>query len=351
MNYSRINDSVVNLACKTIEDIQHEYLRNGLPWSLAFSGGKDSCALLKLVYLALEQLNRKSKPVTIIYCDTGVEIPIIRSFVIKTLDNLLREAEDNNVPIRTKIVSPPLQDRYFSKVIGRGYPPPSFKFRWCTDVLLIKPIRSFTNSVNGQSIILLGIRKGESIERDRVLSRYKTNNAYYFQQSGNKKAIIYSPIIEYQVQDIWAVLNKESGPKSIDTEKLQILYSILHSGNSNSLSASDIFNVKGRFGCWTCTVVRHDRAVDNLIRDGEESLIPLFEFRNWLAKVRNNPSYRLKARRNGDRGPGPFTIEARKEILNRLLEAQSKTKWDLIGDNEIEHIENQWLSESQIIGE
>ena len=143
MNYYKISDSTALQTKVTIDNIQRAYLRDNLPWTLAFSGGKDSSALLKLVYLALEELNRKSKPVTIIYCDTGVEIPIIRSFVIKTLDNLWREAVENNVPIRTQIVSPPLQDRYFSKVIGRGYPPPSFKFRWCTDVLRIKPVKSY----------------------------------------------------------------------------------------------------------------------------------------------------------------------------------------------------------------
>ena len=135
-------------------------------------------------------------------------------------------------------------------------------------------------------------------------------------------------------------------PESIDTEKLQILYSILNSGDSNDLSASDILNAKGRFGCWTCTVVRRDRAVENLIRDGEESLVPLFEFRNWLVVIRDNPSYRLKTRRNGNRGLGPFTIEAREEILDRLLETQSKTKYDLISTKEIEYIKNQWLLDS-----
>jgi len=344
MSYYKLSDSV--LLSNTIENIQREYLRNNLPWSLAFSGGKDSSALLKLVYLALEELHEKTKPVTIIYCDTGVEIPIIRSFVIKTLYDLSREAVENNIPLRTQIVYPTLQDRYFSKVIGRGYPPPTFKFRWCTDVLRIKPISSAINNINERSIVLLGIRKGESIERDRVLSRYKTNHEYYFQQANNRNVVIYSPIIEYQASDIWSVLRNNSMPVSIDTEKLQILYSIVNSGYSNELSASDILNAKGRFGCWTCTVIRHDRAVENLIRGGEASLVPLFEFRKWLVLIRDNPSYRLKTRRNGNRGLGPFTVKAREEILDRLLEAQSKTKYDLISTKEIEYIKNQWLLDS-----
>jgi len=347
MNYSKISDSTVNQTRITIDSIQHEYLRDSLPWVLAYSGGKDSSALLKLVYLALEGLRTKPKPVTVVYCDTGVEIPIIRSFVIKTLDNLSTEAVENDMPIRTHIVYPPIQDRFFSKVIGRGYPPPTFKFRWCTDVLRIRPIRRFLNSVNEQCIILLGIRKGESIERDRVISRHKTNYNHYFRQSGNKNALIYSPIIEYEVPDIWSVLNEYSSPRSIDTEKLQILYGVLNARNVTNLNSSNVSNAKGRFGCWTCTVVRQDKAIGNLIQDGEESLVPLLEFRNWLVEIRYNTSYRLKIRRNGSRGLGPFTIEVRKEILNRLLEAQGKTPWDLITNEEIEYIQGQWLLDSQ----
>jgi DNA sulfur modification protein DndC len=226
MSYYKISNSTITLTREKIERIKHEYLRDKRPWSIAFSGGKDSSALLKLVYLALAQLNEATKPVTISYCDSGVEIPIIRSLVIQTLGSLSREAKENNVPFRTEIVFPPLKDKYFSKVIGRGYPVPSFKFRWCTDVLWVRPIRRFIKSVDGQSIILLGIRKGESIERDRVLSRYKTSHDYYYHQADNKNVLIYSPIIEYQTADIWAVLNQESKLESINTEKLQILYSI-----------------------------------------------------------------------------------------------------------------------------
>lgn len=348
MSYCKISDQIdLNLPYRTVENIQREYLKNSLPWSLGFSGGKDSSALLKLVYIALESLKTKSKPVTVIYCDTGVEIPIVRSFVEQTLDNLSTEAIENDIPIRTHIVSPALQDRYFYKVIGRGYPPPSYKFRWCTDVLRIKPIKNFLNEIKGQSIILLGIRKGESVERDKVILRYKTNCEYYFRQYNNKNVIIYSPIIEYKVHDVWSIINRNSRPQSIDAEKLQILYSILSSGNPTNLSSSNIFNAKGRFGCWTCTVVRQDKAVKNLIQEGYKSLAPLFEFRNWLAIIRDNPSYRCQFRRNGDKGLGPFTLEARKEILNKLLEAQSKTTWNLINDEEIDYIKKQWILESK----
>ena len=194
MSYCKTNHRTdLDLTYRTIEHIKREYLKNSIPWSLGFSGGKDSSALLKLVYAALKDIGTKSKPVTVIYCDTGVEIPIVRSFVLETLNKLSEEVAGNGVPIETQIVIPSLHDRYFSKVIGRGYPPPSYKFRWCTDVLRVNPIKKYLNNLQKKGVILLGIRKGESRERNRVIHRYKTDDEYYFRQSSNINVIIYRP--------------------------------------------------------------------------------------------------------------------------------------------------------------
>ena len=107
MNYCKIEPKIdINLQFNTIASIQQEYLKDNIPWSLGFSGGKDSTALLKLVYLALEKLNKKSKPITIIYCDTGVEIPIVRLLVKQTLNDITLEALEHDLPIKAHIVFP-----------------------------------------------------------------------------------------------------------------------------------------------------------------------------------------------------------------------------------------------------
>src|SRR6266508_3667917 len=135
---------------RSIAVIQREYHRSSEPWVLGYSGGKDSSALLKLVFLALLGLRKCPKPVTIVYCDTGVEIPVVRNLVSATLGNLVTEAQEARLPIVTEIASPELTDRYFVKVIGRGYPPPSNKFRWCTDRLRINPVNKVLRRVSGK---------------------------------------------------------------------------------------------------------------------------------------------------------------------------------------------------------
>lgn len=82
----------------------------------------------------------------------------------------------------------------------------------------------------------------------------------------------------------------------------------------------------------------------------------LIEFRQWLKDIRNDSRYRSVERRNGEirfnpRGeqiqhvPGPFTIQARKMILDRLLATQAEYGDMLISSDEIERIHGIWADE------
>ncbi len=144
---------------QTIRHIQDRYSRTDTPWFLGYSGGKDSSALLKLIFVALMHAKCRPKPVTVVYCDTGVDIPVVRQLVDRSLDSLQEEARKYDVPIRVRRAAPDLANRYFVKVIGKGYPPPTNKFRWCTDRLRIDPVKRLLASMSdSRSTILLGIR-------------------------------------------------------------------------------------------------------------------------------------------------------------------------------------------------
>jgi DNA sulfur modification protein DndC len=332
---------LTTLDYNTIELIEKEYVSNELPWSLGYSGGKDSSAMLKLVYNALNNIKTPLKPINVVYCDTGVEIPIVSEFVKKTFVAFKEELKENNLPINISIVEPSLENRFFSKVIGRGYPTPTNKFRWCTDRLRVLPIQAMMNK-NQDNIVLVGVRKGESVERDKVIDNHHTDNPYYLKQANFPNAKIFAPIIDYEVNDIWSIIKSNYLPTSIDGEALELIYQ--HAGE-DQIDFKDFASPsiqKGRFGCWTCTVVRKDKAVNNLISNGYNSLIPLLNFRNWLYELRDNKEYRCNWRRNGAKGPGPFTLEAREIILERLLKAQAESNYELIKDNEIDFIRKQW---------
>ena len=105
-----------------------------------------------------------------------------------------------------------------------------------------------------------------------------------------------------------------------------------------------------RFGCWTCTVVDKDRSLEGFVDSGFEEYGPLLDFRDWLAEIRRLPSKRQAVRRDGkitftSRGNhvmGPFTLQTRLEILDRLLELQDKVDLSLISDDERDLIREIW---------
>ena len=322
---------------KTLSFIQKEYLRDDKPWVLAYSGGKDSTAVLKLVFNSLLSLHNPTKQITIIYCDTGVEIPIVNSFVHCQLEKLNSEIFRYKLPVNIEIAKPEIKNRFFSKVIGRGYPTPTNKFRWCTDRLRIEPIQKIMN--RKAYTVLVGVRKGESQERDKIINRNGTENPFYLTQSNYSNTNIFAPIINYSTKDVWEAIDTLEVPVSINGNKLRQLYQKA-SDNNVSQSVEDIHS--SRFGCWTCTVIRKDKAVNNLINSGEKNLQSLLDFRNWLTEIRDNNDYRCKYRRNGQKGLGPFTINARKEILNKLLKVQESSNLVLIDIEEIKYIKDLW---------
>jgi putative sulfurtransferase DndC len=157
--------------------IQELYLSDTYPWIIGYSGGKDSTAILQLIWLALEQLNppERQRQVHVISTDTMVENPIVSAWVGKSMDVMQATAHEKNLPIYPHILKPTIQDRYWVNLLGRGYPAPRQKFRWCTERLKIKPSNEFitkTSREAGQALLVLGTRKAESSTRSSNMDRH-----------------------------------------------------------------------------------------------------------------------------------------------------------------------------------
>lgn len=69
-----------------IADVQRIYCADKRPWVIGYSGGKDSSAVMSLVYMALLGLpkDQRQKPVFVVSSDTLVETPVVVNH-IKTL--------------------------------------------------------------------------------------------------------------------------------------------------------------------------------------------------------------------------------------------------------------------------
>jgi DNA sulfur modification protein DndC len=326
-----------------ISRITSAYLSDPEPWVVGYSGGKDSTAVVKLVFQSLLRLRRPRKLVTVIYCDTGVEVPLAATLARQALGDLELEAASHHLPISIRVLSPPIHERYWVKVIGRGYPPPTDKFRWCTDLLRIDPVTRFLESEEATSAtVILGVRESESASRSLTLVENQTDDRFWKNQRGKRDRRLFMPIIDYSIQDVWNVNLRLDLPSSLRAEEVAALYA---DASGECPAVRDMKGApcgKARFGCWTCTVAKNGTTLRNLIASGHENLAPLLEFRLWLERHRSDPRFRRIRRRNGSPGPGPMTLPWRRLALRKLLEAQSRSKLSLINKDELEAISTEW---------
>src|SRR5437660_11741005 len=65
------------------DEIRELYVCDSVPWVLGYSGGKDSSAVLQLVWLAVRELpkEKRLKPIHVITTDTLVEQPLVAAWV------------------------------------------------------------------------------------------------------------------------------------------------------------------------------------------------------------------------------------------------------------------------------
>jgi DNA sulfur modification protein DndC len=334
------------LIISAIHRILEAYQTDSRPWVVAYSGGKDSTALVKLVFQAMSRAEFPHKEVDVVYCDTGVEIPLASSLARRALEKLKTEVRVAGLPIRTSILEPPLRDRFFVKVIGRGYPPPTDKFRWCTDRLRINPVSRFLNDQQyANATVLLGVRAVESATRSLTLNENSTGDPYWRTQRGRSNRLLFTPILDFKLRDVWAANLLIHRPVSLMAEKVADLYADAGDECPTVRDSKGAPCGKARFGCWTCTVAKHGVTLRNLIKNGKQNLEPLLRYRLWLEEHRNDPKYRWRRRRNGQPGPGPMTLEWRRLALSNLLKAQSDSGFTLIAPLEIAAIHREWANE------
>ena len=92
------------------------------------------------------------------------------------------------------------------------------------------------------------------------------------------------------------------------------------------------------------------------VEAGYGEFTPLVEFRDWLASIRDDPQRRMARRRNGrltvtNDGvfiPGPFTLETRQEILDRVLDLERQMKCKLIEEGEVTRIREIWAEDASM---
>lgn len=291
------------------ELIKEIYRSDNRPWVVGFSGGKDSTALVQLVFQALSEMDSSllKKKVYVISSDTLVETPLIIDKITRTLGRIQQKAMELGLPFETQKVRPKVEQTFWASIIGKGYPTPRQKFRWCTDRLKIDPANRFIlDKVDqfGEVVMLLGVRDSESSTRAAVMQSHTIEGKTLMRHSTLSNAFVFAPIRSFNVDDVWEYLLQYESPWGDDNNELLQLYQDSSSecplvvDKEVKESAGSCGN--SRFGCWTCTVVNEDKALSGFINNGVDWLRPLYDFRNFLVEIREDRSKRQKHRMNGE---------------------------------------------------
>jgi DNA sulfur modification protein DndC len=352
-----------------VDEAARLYQEDDVPWVVGYSGGKDSTAVLQIVWQALASLppEQRRKTVHVITTDTLVENPVVAAWVGRSLDVLREAAAAAGLPIEPHRLTPAVEDTFWVNLIGRGYPAPRPKFRWCTERLKIKPSNSFIRSVvrrHGEAVLVLGTRKAESQARARSMASAETGRVRdrLSPNASLPNSLVYSPIEDWTNDDVWMFLNQVDNPWGYSNRDLLTMYKGASADGECPLvvDASTQSCGDSRFGCWTCTLVDQDKSMTAMVLNDadKEWMTPLLELRNDL-DVPNDKPMRDFRRMNGsvqlfhdEPIHGPYKQKYRQEWLRRLLQAQEHIRQhgpenvrgiELITLAELEEIRRIWV--------
>ena len=361
-----------------MEQIRNVYLSDQYPWIIGYSGGKDSTATLELVWNALLSLEpeKRKKPVHIISTDTLVENPIVALWVSKSLEQMKVAADRDGLPIYPNRLTPEIRNSFWVNLIGRGYPAPRPRFRWCTERLKIEPSNRFIRKIlgdSGEAILVLGTRKAESSARAHVMNKLEEKRVrdLLSPNASMPNCYVYSPIQDWTNEDVWLFLLEKPfylTPWGINNNELFQMYK----GASPDHECPIQFETGApscggsRFGCWVCTMVTSDKSLQAMVQNDHEKewMLPLLGLRNKLGR-KDDRDLRDFRRMKGtvqlfnDRPvPGPYKQQVREEILRWLLKAQNLVREkgpvevsniELITFEELNEIRRIWVIEKHEI--
>lgn len=309
-------------------------------WALAYSGGKDSTATAAFVAWAIKSGQvEPPESLTVLYADTRMELPPLQQGAMRMLDALRADG------FKAQVVWPAMDERFYVYMLGKGVPPPSNTFRWCTGQIKVRPMLDALAALReraGQKLLMLtGVRLGESAARDQRIALSCSRDSgecgqgWFQHATPDAVADTLAPLLHWRLCHV---------------------YDWLYFDDRHGYDARTIAAVYGdgevRTGCVGCNLASRDTALERLIRHPEWShLSPLLELRSLYAELKQPrwrkrkaaPELRKDGRYsvNGQR-MGPLTMAGRAYGMDRVRDIQNRAGVDLINGDEETRIREMW---------
>jgi DNA sulfur modification protein DndC len=296
-------------------------------WAIAYSGGKDSSATVSfIVWLITTGQIPAPLSLTVLYADTRMELPPLQAAALAMLAELRKRGID------ARVVYPAMDDRFFVYMFGRGVPPPSNTFRWCTPQLKVEPmlaaLKELRDRVGEKLLMITGVRLGESAARDsRIALSCGRNGAecgqgWFQEATPDAIADTLAPMLHWRVCFVWDWLKVFAPAEGFPTQMV-----------ADSYGGDEAEEVNARTGCVGCNLASRDVALETILKlERWEYLRPLTELRGVYAELKK-PNMRLRKwdERKADgtmvSNPGrmgPLTMDARRWGLSAILDIQAR---------------------------
>jgi len=321
---------------KTIEELENALIQFDKTIIL-YSGGKDSTLVTHLITEIVEKCRGIDTEIIVAMSDTRVEMPWLWENSINFLRRIDQWSRDYGYNIKTITVKPKSNKTFWTTLIGKGYPMPHYRFRWCVRLLKLLPMKEYLKK-NTPSLILMGMRWDESLERKRNMKK-RGILGKWTKYDGIKDATVYLPIADWTANDVINTLSHSKTPWGTNYSSLLKIYS--KAGVCYKLKDGTFKCNGSRFGCWTCSVVQKDKTLQNLAKNNCKLAENMLEFKKYLIKTTQNKRNRIKKSNNCY---GAVKKSVRKVMFEKLLSFCSNAEkymfndYEIVSDDEIEII-------------
>ncbi len=304
-------------------------------WAVAWSGGKDSTALLTLlVYLLDSGKVERPKSLTVLYADTRLELQPLWLIA----QDVQQELRERGIEVRT--VMAPMDKRFLVYILGRGIPPPNNNtMRWCTRQIKIDPMQDAIEArladFEAKFLMITGVRQGESAIRDQRIEMSCGKDGAECGQGWYQKVLpeakglrgriaTLAPLLHWRVCHVWEWLKHWAPQEEYGDWSTAMI--------ADAYGGDEAEEINARTGCAGCPLAQEDKALDNILKLPQWSYLePLKGLRPLWRELRE-PQHRLKKAgierlKDGSIGKnpqrmGPLTFDARLMGLERVLGIQ-----------------------------
>lgn len=319
----------------TIQSLQ-AYCSEHDHWGIAWSGGKDSSATLTLIMHLLDTGKiQRPESLTVFYADTRQELPPLAI----AAQHIIDELEERG--IRVEVVTAPMDKRFMVYILGRGVPPPNNNtLRWCTRQIKIDPmeqaLRDRLSELEGQILMITGVRQGESAIRDRRIEMScskdgaECGQGWYQQVLPNAKGLrgrlaTLAPLLHWRVCHVWEWLKHWAPTEQFGDWSTATI--------ADAYGSDEAEEINARTGCIVRPLATKDTALNTILLNPQWAYLAPLKGLKPLWRELREPQHRLRKAglellKDGSFAKNPqrmepLTFEARLMGLERVLGIQA----------------------------